>query len=353
MRKIMKTTKYEIRKSLEEIPGIFLYMKNKSENFSHICSKRISKGEVYLRKNFVKKIKIIIIIEQGVFFFAFGILLLLIWQGLEQIFYGKITKSLFDTFVAITMLPTLWNMAEYLTLWINGIHFGPSEDYKKAFKLERISIVAYKLMGYLAIWIIEYKILFPKGNHENVLFVTYIIWSLFTICLWITSKYVIAKQDNPNFFQNAIESICTDVSEVIPNNSAKGSDENEDNHQFLPKRIYLIFKENDQCCYELYDPHNHDENFFGFQVNFYRFEFLKLNNTRKKLVLGLLNQALDTNTLDLHDLMLALKSYKIAYNLIFVPIPNMTSEEAINAYTTSFLPFYRDCLNAKLYRPIQ
>lgn len=57
MRNIMKTTKYEIRKSLEEIPGIFLYMKNKSENFSHICSKRISKGEVRLRKNFIKNLK--------------------------------------------------------------------------------------------------------------------------------------------------------------------------------------------------------------------------------------------------------------------------------------------------------
>lgn len=183
--------------------------------------------------------------------------------------------------------------------------------------------------------------------------VTCIIGIIFIVCLWITSKYIIAKQDNPNFFQNAIESICTDVSEVIPNNSAKSSVEKDDNQKFLSNRIYLIFKEGDQCCYELYDPHNHDENFFGFQVNFYRFEFLKLNNTRKKLVLGLLNQALDTNTLDLPDLMLALKSYKIAYNLIFVPIPNMTSEEAINAYTTRFLPFYRDCLNAKLYRPIQ
>lgn len=298
-----------------------------------------------------KKIKIII--QQGIFFFAIGILLILIWQGFERIFYGKVTESSFDTFIAITMLPTLWNMAEYLTLWINGIHFGPSEDYKKVFKLERISFVAYRLMGYLAIWIIGYKILFPKGDHENVLFVTYIIWSLFTICLWITSKYVIVKQDSPNFFHDAINSICTDSPEKILNNSAKGPDENEDNHQFLPNRIYLIFKENDQCCYELYNPSSYDNDFLGFQVNFYRFEFLKLNNTRKKLVLDLLNQALDANTLDLPDLMFFLKSYKIAYNLIFVPTPDMTSEEAINAYTTRFLPFYKDCLNAKLYKPIQ
>lgn len=202
-------------------------------------------------------------------------------------------------------------------------------------------------------WLLGFCIFDQKNNYRNVLLVTCIIGIIFIVCLWITSKYIIAKQDNPNFFQNAIESICTDVSEVIPNNSAKSSVEKDDNQKFLSNRIYLIFKEGDQCCYELYDPHNHDENFFGFQVNFYRFEFLKLNNTRKKLVLGLLNQALDTNTLDLPDLMLALKSYKIAYNLIFVPIPNMTSEEAINAYTTRFLPFYRDCLNAKLYRPIQ
>ena len=40
----MKTTKYGIRKSLEEIPGIFLYMKNKTENFSHICNKETLKG---------------------------------------------------------------------------------------------------------------------------------------------------------------------------------------------------------------------------------------------------------------------------------------------------------------------
>jgi hypothetical protein len=32
MRNIMKTTKYEIRKSLEEIPGIFIYEKPKVKN---------------------------------------------------------------------------------------------------------------------------------------------------------------------------------------------------------------------------------------------------------------------------------------------------------------------------------
>lgn len=298
-----------------------------------------------------KKTKIIA--TRSVFFFDNCFLLLLIWQGLERFFYGKVMLSSFDTFVAVTMLPVLWNMAEYLTLGVNGIRLGPSENYKKNFMYERISCVVKKLIVYVGVWLLGFCIFDQKNNYKNVLLVTCIIGIIFIVCLWITSKYIIAKQDNPNFFQNAIESICTDVSEVIPNNSAKSSVEKDDNQKFLSNRIYLIFKEGDQCCYELYDPHNHDENFFGFQVNFYRFEFLKLNNTRKKLVLGLLNQALDTNTLDLPDLMFSLKSYKIAYNLIFAPTPNMTSEEAINAYTTRFLPFYRDCLNAKLYRPIQ
>lgn len=40
-------------------------------------------------------------------------------------------SSSFDTFVAVTMLPVLWNMAEYLTLGVNGIRLGPSENYKK------------------------------------------------------------------------------------------------------------------------------------------------------------------------------------------------------------------------------
>lgn len=298
-----------------------------------------------------KKTKIIA--TRSVFFFDNCFLLLLIWQGLERFFYGKVILSSFDTFVAVTMLPVLWNMAEYLTLGVNGIRLGPSENYKKNFMYERISCVVKKLIVYVGVWLLGFCIFDQKNNYRNVLLVTCIIGIIFTICLWITSKYVIAKQDNPNFFHDAIDSICADSPEKILNNSAKGPDENEDNHQFLPNRIYLIFKENDQCCYELYDPHNHDENFFGFQVNFYRFEFLKLNNTRKKLVLDLLNQALETNTLDLPDLMLALKSYKIAYNLVFVPIPGMTGEEAMNAYTTRFLPFYKDCLNAKLYRPIQ
>lgn len=73
-----------------------------------------------------KKTKIIA--TRSVFFFDNCFLLLLIWQGLEKLFYGKVMSSSFDTFVAVTMLPVLWNMAEYLTL-------GVKIEYKESFRL--------------------------------------------------------------------------------------------------------------------------------------------------------------------------------------------------------------------------
>ena len=152
-----------------------------------------------------KKTKIIA--TRSVFFFDNCFLLLLIWQGLEKLFYGKVMSSSFDTFVAVTMLPVLWNMAEYLTLGVNGIRLGPSENYKKNFMYERISCVAKKLIVYVGVWLLGFCIFDQKNNYRNVLLVTCIIGIIFTVCLWITSKYIIAKQDNPNFFQNAIESI--------------------------------------------------------------------------------------------------------------------------------------------------
>lgn len=291
--------------------------------------------------------KIKIMIQQGVFFFAFGILLIMIWQELEQIFYGKIIDSLFDTFMACTMIPILWDMTEYLTISVKGLHFSPTEEYKEKFKTERLYYVVEKSLTYIAVWIIGFCILCSKNDYKNIFPVTCMIGVLFIICLWITSKYTLIKRKNPGLPYGLIKSTAEDTTK------SRNQVGEENLQQFLPNRIYLIFKEGDQCCYELYDPHNYDENFLGFQISFYRFEFLKLNNTRKKLVLDLLNQALETNTFELADIMFSLKSYKIAYNLIFVPTPGMTSEEAMNAYTTHFLPFYKECLNLKLYRPIQ
>ena len=48
-----------------------------------------------------KKTKIIA--TRSVFFFDNCFLLLLIWQGLERFFYGKVMLSSFDTFVADTL----------------------------------------------------------------------------------------------------------------------------------------------------------------------------------------------------------------------------------------------------------
>lgn len=107
-----------------------------------------------------KKTKIIA--TRSVFFFDNCFLLLLIWQGLEKLFYGKVMSSSFDTFVAVTMLPVLWNMAEYLTLGVNGIRLGPSENYKKNFMYERISCVAKKLIVYVGVWLLGFCIFESK-----------------------------------------------------------------------------------------------------------------------------------------------------------------------------------------------
>lgn len=103
-----------------------------------------------------KKTKIIA--TRSVFFFDNCFLLLLIWQGLERFFYGKVMLSSFDTFVAVTMLPVLWNMAEYLTLGVNGIRLGPSENYKKNFLYERISCVVKKINSLC--WSVAIRILY-------------------------------------------------------------------------------------------------------------------------------------------------------------------------------------------------
>ena len=92
--------------------------------------------------------------------------------------------------------------------------------------------------------------------------------------------------------------------------------------------IYMIYKDHNEYSMYIYDPKDKDDEFIGFQIAYFRFEFLNLTKTQRNII-------------------------HIAYYLTFAPTSDMSGEVAVYTYASSFLPFYKRCIEAKLYKPIR
>ena len=102
-----------------------------------------------------------------------------------------------------------------------------------------------------------------------------------------------------------------------------------------------------------YDPKDKDDEFIGFQIAYFRFEFLNLTKTQRNIIQEVLDRAYSDHSFELVEIIMALRSIHIAYYLTFAPTSDMSGEVAVYTYASSFLPFYKRCIEAKLYKPIR
>ena len=102
-----------------------------------------------------------------------------------------------------------------------------------------------------------------------------------------------------------------------------------------------------------YDPKDKDDEFIGFQIAYFRFEFLNLTKTQRNIIQEVLDRAYSDHSFELVEIIMALRSIHIAYYLSFAPTSDMSGEVAVYTYASSFLPFYKRCIEAKLYKPIR
>mgnify|MGYP007030781130 CR=1 FL=1 len=83
------------------------------------------------------------------------------------------------------------------------------------------------------------------------------------------------------------------------------------------------------------------------------FEFLNLTKTQRNIIQEVLDRAYSDHSFELVEIIMALRSIHIAYYLTFAPTSDMSGEVAVYTYASSFLPFYKRCIEAKLYKPIR
>ena len=102
-----------------------------------------------------------------------------------------------------------------------------------------------------------------------------------------------------------------------------------------------------------YDPKDKDDKFIGFQIAYFRYEFLNLTKTQRNIIQEVLDRAYSDHSFELVEIIMALRSIHIAYYLTFAPTSDMSGEVAVYTYASSFLPFYKRCIEAKLYKPIR
>lgn len=88
-------------------------------------------------------------------------------------------------------------------------------------------------------------------------------------------------------------------------------------------------------------------------IAYFRFEFLNLTKTQRNIIQEVLDRAYSDHSFELVEIIMALRSIHIAYYLTFAPTSDMSGEVAVYTYASSFLPFYKRCIEAKLYKPIR
>lgn len=117
--------------------------------------------------------------------------------------------------------------------------------------------------------------------------------------------------------------------------------------------IYMIYKDHNKYSMYAYDPKDKDDEFIGFQIAYFRFEFLNFTKTQRNIIQEVLDRAYSDHSFELVEIIMALRSIHIAYYLTFAPTSDMSGEVAVYTYASSFLPFYKQCIEAKLYKPIK
>ena len=193
-----------------------------------------------------------LILCKFIFFIGMCVLYSCSWQGLELYFYGKITTEDFDTIRCVTMLPVFWKLTNYFaTSFIQKIHIIPLPGQEREFSHKRLEVFATRCASYLGIWALLEVMFFKSYKHQIV---ELIMLFVFGGLVWIVSKY-------------SLSAIMGSA------NTGKSNLVNRFNKLNL-RDIYMIYKDHNEYSMYTYDPKDKDDKFIGFQIAYFRFEFL-------------------------------------------------------------------------------
>lgn len=285
-------------------------------------------------------------IQRFLCYFAVTLIFLLLWQGLELLFYKSVTKRTMDNLLWILMLPGIVNISDavyyHLQFHSKGIRIEPAGEYQQGFSKQRRYVFANKMAIYFAAFGLL-QIAAQRFWREEMRLTEVIIIILFAIGIWMSTKYLAIKK-------SLLDAMIDEFEEKQNMNSAKDMKEEP---EFLQNIAYMLYKDGDEYYLSRYDPKEKDLDFYGFQINCFKFEFVKLSKIHKEMILQYLDQTLEKRTIDLYDLTLNLKMNRIAYQFVFAPDPTISADENIHLYSEVFLPFYKDCIDNKLYKPVK
>ena len=244
---------------------------------------------------------------------------------------ARIKTEDFDTIRCVTMLPVFWKLTNYFaTSFIQKIHIIPLPGQEREFSHKRLEVFATRCASYLGIWALLEVMFFKSYKHQIV---ELIMLFVFGGLVWIVSKY-------------SLSAIMGSA------NTGKSNLVNRFNKLNL-RDIYMIYKDHNEYSMYTYDPKDKDDKFIGFQIAYFRFEFLNLTKTQRNIIQEVLDRAYSDHSFELVEIIMALRSIHIAYYLTFAPTSDMSGEVAVYTYASSFLPFYKRCIEAKLYKPIR
>lgn len=201
---------------------------------------------------------------------------------------------------------------------------------EREFSHKRLEVFATRCASYLGIWALLEVMFFKSYKHQIV---ELIMLFVFGGLVWIVSKY-------------SLSAIMGSA------NTGKSNLVNRFNKLNL-RDIYMIYKDHNEYSMYTYDPKDKDDKFIGFQIAYFRFEFLNLTKTQRNIIQEVLDRAYSDHSFELVEIIMALRSIHIAYYLTFAPTSDMSGEVAVYTYASSFLPFYKRCIEAKLYKPIR
>ena len=291
-----------------------------------------------------------LILCKFIFFIGMCILYSCSWQGLELYFYGKITTEDFDTIRCITMLPVFWKLTNYFaTSFIQKIHIIPLPGQEREFSHKRLEVFATRCATYLGIWALLEVMFFKSYKHQIV---ELIMLFVFGGLVWIVSKYSLLEEILTQLNNHYMSDQVPQSAIMGSANTGKSNLVNRFNKLNL-RDIYMIYKDHNEYSMYIYDPKDKDDEFIGFQIAYFRFEFLNLTKTQRNIIQEVLDRAYSDHSFELVEIIMALRSIHIAYYLTFAPTSDMSGEVAVYTYASSFLPFYKRCIEAKLYKPIR
>ena len=172
------------------------------------------------------------------------------------------------------MLPVFWKLTNYFaTSFIQKIHIIPLPGQEREFSHKRLEVFATRCATYLGIWALLEVMFFKSYKHQIV---ELIMLFVFGGLVWIVSKYSLLEEILTQLNNHYMSDQVPQSAIMGSANTGKSNLVNRFNKLNL-RDIYMIYKDHNEYSMYIYDPKDKDDEFIGFQIAYFRFEFLNLS----------------------------------------------------------------------------